>query len=224
MENELANAEKLAALGKMAAVLAHEIKTPLTSIKMNSDILSETLPLSPEDKNSFSIINREVARLKNLVKEVLQFSREPELNKSVFNLKELIDEIIQTNFRRLEGKKFTIENKCEEIEVYADREKISQVMLNLIDNSLEASPEGELEITSSAQNGEVKINFIDDGAGVPKELRNKILEPFVTTKASGTGLGLAVAQKIIERHSGKIKLLESKPGKTDFEISLPIKD
>ena len=223
LENELAKSEKLAALGKMAAVLAHEIKTPLTSIKMNSDILAETLQLSEADKKSFSIINREVIRLKSLVKEVLQFSRQMDLNKSWFNINSLAEDIRHQNLERFRRKNFSLKNKIDDVEIYADKEKMEQVFLNLIDNSFESAPDGELIIESSSLNGNIKINFIDNGSGISGELRDKILEPFYTTKASGTGLGLAVAQKIIEQHFGKIKLVSSEPGKTVFEISLPIK-
>lgn len=223
LETQLAKSEKLAALGKMAAVLAHEIKTPLTSIKMNSDMLAESPAMGKDDKQSINIINKEINRLNNLVKEVLQFARQVNLNKHWIDLKELVDEIIFQNKKRFAEKKFCVINNCKNTNIYGDKEKLLRVFLNIIENSFEAvNNEGMLEISSQVNGNKICINFIDNGNGIPAEIIDKIFDPFYTTKSSGTGLGLAIAQKIIEQHSGEIKLISSEPGKTIFEISFII--
>ena len=221
---ELIKKEKLAALGKMAAVLAHEIKTPLTSIKMNADIIAETLDLSEEDKEHFEIMKTEINRLNNLVKDVLQFSRQMELDFSEVGLKDLIDNVNNQLSKKLNDKNIILVNNAGNICLEADIDKLRQVFINLIDNSVEAfDNNGIIEVSSAGnkENGLVSIFVKDNGSGIEPEL--KIFEPFFTTKASGTGLGLSISQKIIEQHHGAFNLVSSKKGETIFEIKLPIK-
>ena len=220
---ELVKREKLAALGKMAAVLAHEIKTPLTSIKLNADIIAETLDLSEEDRENFEIMKTEINRLNNLVKDVLQFSRQMELNFSEVKLKDLIDNVHNQLSKKLNDKNIILVNNTENICLEADTDKLKQVFINLMDNSIEAVDQnGIIEISSfgDKENNSVSILVKDNGCGIEPEL--KIFEPFFTTKASGTGLGLSISQKIIEQHSGVFNLAASKKGETIFEIKLPI--
>ncbi len=223
LEEQLRKSEKLAALGEMAAVLAHEIKTPLTSIKMNSDILVETLNLNEDDQFAFTIIQKEINRLNNLVKDVLQFSRQIDLVCSKFSLKNLVEDI-KSQIGSVPGQKdITITNNLNNIEIEADYEKLKQVFFNLIYNSIEAiNKQGTIELTSDylEEKNQYIITLKDNGTGIKNT--EKIFEPFFTTKASGTGLGLSISQKIIEQHTGRIKLISSKPGETIFEITLPV--
>ncbi len=223
LEEQLLKSEKLAALGEMAAVLAHEIKTPLTSIKMNADILKERLELNKEDKVSFSIIQEEINRLNNLVKDVLSFSRQTELEYSKFNIKEKIDSIkLQVN-NELISKNINFINNCISITIEADEEKLMQVFLNLIDNSLDSIIEdGEIKIDSElfSEDNLLSIYVTDNGGSNLDE--NIIFEPFFTSKASGTGLGLSISQKIIQSHNGTIKLVTSNYKETKFRIDIPI--
>ncbi|MBZ0198504.1 MAG: HAMP domain-containing protein, partial [Ignavibacteriaceae bacterium] len=223
LEEQLVHSEKLAALGKMAAVLAHEIKTPLTSIKMNADILAEELQLNEDEKENLAIIQTEINRLNDLVKDVLQFSRQMDLDYSTFNLYELIETIKLQLANELKIKDITFSNLAEPINLTADKHRLTQVLLNLIDNSIEAVSRDGVIKTSSAVDEElenIKIFISDNGNGISSG--NKAFEPFFTTKSSGTGLGLSIAKKIIEQHKGSIKLVVSEPGETVFEITLPL--
>lgn len=223
LEEQLVKSEKLAALGKMAAVLAHEIKTPLTSIKMNADIFAEELQLNEAEKENLAIIQTEINRLNNLVKDVLQFSRQMELDYSVFNLFDLIEDIKSQLLNKLKTKSISLINSIHKIDLNADKHKLMQVFLNLIDNSIEAvNKNGVIELASviDEEEDKIKISVIDNGKGIDPD--TKIFEPFFTTKSSGTGLGLLIAQKIIEQHKGTIRLAASNPGKTIFEIVLPV--
>lgn len=221
--DELVKREKLAALGKMAAVLAHEIKTPLTSIKMNADIISETLSSDDEVKENFEIMSTEISRLNNLVKDVLQFSRQMDLNFAEVNFNELIENVHVQLDKKLREKNITFNKSIDHFFVQADADKLKQVFINLIDNAIEAvKRNGIIDITSVRSNdGNLVSIFIkDNGCGIDDSA--KIFEPFFTTKASGTGLGLSIAQKIIEQHKGRFILVSSEPGNTMFEIILPI--
>ena len=222
LEEQLLKSEKLAALGEMAAVLAHEIKTPLTSIKMNADILNESLELNSEDKAAFLIIQKEINRLNNLVKDVLNFSRQTDLVYSKINLHEIVERIKLQLRSKLDKKNAEFKNQTQPIEIDADEEKLIQVLLNMIDNSIESIGENGIIIIDSdvTTDGSVSIQVKDNGSSNLDE--DKIFEPFYTSKASGTGLGLSISQKIIQQHNGNIKLITSSKDKTVFRIDLPI--
>src|ERR1035437_542766 len=230
LQEQLLKSEKLAALGKMAAVLAHEIKTPLTSIKMNADIIAETLDLNEEDntygsvvKENFEIMTTEINRLNNLVKDVLKFSRQMELEYSDSKLKDLIDIVHNQLLNKLEEKNITVINNTENICFRVDADKIKQVFINLIDNSIEAvNQNGVIQIDSQIDKDDNSVSIFvkDNGVGINPELN--VFEPFFTTKSSGTGLGLSISQKIIEQHNGSFYLLSSKKGETIFELKLPL--
>lgn len=225
LEEQLVKSEKLAALGKMAAVLAHEIKTPLTSIKMNTDIIAAELKLNKDEKENIAIIQTEINRLNNLVKDVLQFSRQMELDVSEFNLFDLVEKIKHQLNSKLKSKNISLLNNLGKIDLMADRQRLTQVFLNLIDNSIEAiSNNGKIELKSfiDEDKNNFQILIIDSGTGISDDI--KVFEPFYTTKTSGTGLGLSITQKIIEQHKGKINLVSSKPGETVFEIMLPLNE
>ena len=221
LESEIIRSEKYAALGKMSAVLAHEIKTPLTSIKMNVDILKQTLVLNPEDKEAFQIIGKEINRLTDLVKEVLQISRTAPLRISNLNLRKFVDEIFHQLEPDSEQKQITFTNNTVDIEFDGDEDKLKQVFLNIIQNSIDAIEKtGTIRISSQLSDDYLIIRIIDDGFGI--EEPNNIFDPFFTTKIAGTGLGLSISQKIIEQHNGTFSLISSCPGETIFEIQLPM--
>jgi signal transduction histidine kinase len=197
---------------------------------MNADIIAETLHLTEEAqlsqsvvKENFEIMATEINRLDNLVKDVLRFSRQMELDYAMVNLKDLID-IVHVQFRKkMLDKNIEFVNNSENISLCADIDKIKQLFINLIDNAIEAvNKSGMIEISSRKidEDKVVSIYVKDNGNGIEPSL--KIFEPFFTTKSSGTGLGLAISQKIIEQHKGTFRLVSSIKGETIFEINLPI--
>lgn len=221
LEADMMRSEKFAAIGKMSAVLAHEIKTPLTSIKMNVDILHQTLSLQPEDKEAFQIISKEINRLTELVKEVLQVSRTAPLNLSKLRLNSFINEIFYQIESDTKQKKISFLNNTTEIEFTGDADKLKQVFLNMIQNSVDAiDKNGAITISSISNGNYLFISLTDDGCGISEP--QNIFDPFFTTKASGTGLGLSISQKIIEQHNGTFIFISSRPGETIFEIKLPL--
>lgn len=223
LEAEIIRSEKFAALGKMSAVLAHEIKTPLTSIKMNVDILNQTLPLQPEDKEAFQIIRKEINRLSELVKEVLQVSHTAPLKLSNLSLRQFVSEIFNQIGPNSKQKQITFINNVSEIDFAGDEDKLKQVFLNIIQNSIDAiNEDGTIEISSHLENHFLFIRITDNGSGIEEPAN--IFDPFFTTKISGTGLGLSISQKIIEQHNGTFSLISSHPGETIFEIKLQLND
>jgi signal transduction histidine kinase len=220
-EDALKKAERLATVGKMSAILAHEIRNPLNSIKINADILHETLELTENKKRRLQIIQKEVNRLDNLVKEVLFYSRQVNLVFTEFNIYNLIDSILLQLKPHFEEKKILLENKIEKIMLKGDSEKLKQVFINLILNAVDAVPEnGIIEFYSDQMDSKINIYIKDNGCGIQDI--EKVFEPFFTTKNLGTGLGLPISQNIIEQHSGIMKVLNSKKGETIFCITIPI--
>ncbi len=221
-EEELRKADTLATIGKMSAVLAHEIRNPLNSIKINADILHETAVLTENQRKRIKIIRKEVERLNNLVKDVLMFSRQSELVLIDLSLKNLIDGLYQQIMNILEEKKIDFKNSIGDVRIKGDFEKLKQVFLNLILNSIDAIFEdGRIEVSSATDNGSGKIyiSVTDNGCGVANP--DKMFDPFYTSKNLGTGLGLSISQNIIKQHNGEIVLHSSKPGETVFHIILP---
>jgi two-component system, sporulation sensor kinase A len=221
-ERELRKTEKLAAIGKMAAYLAHEIKTPLASIKINIDMMSKTLSLPKDKQRSFAIIQKEVKRLQHLLKNVLQYSRQVDLVFMDINLHNLINSIKQLFEPVLEQKEVTLLNKIpEDVFIIGDYQKLQTVFSHMLENAVEAVKRGDrIEIYSKVLPGNEKIEIFVKDCGCGIKNIPQAFEPFFTTKNSGTGLGLSIAQKLIEQHNGIIEIYSSRPGETIFRIIL----
>ncbi len=224
-EEDLRNSEKLAAIGKMTAFLSHEIKTPLVSINMNIDMLSKSLDLPDSKRKSFSIIQKEVKRLDRLLRNVLQFSRQVELINSNVNLANLIQNIKDFLEPILTERKIKFVTELNDCIIMGDYQKLQSAFLHLIENAIEAINEDgciTISLLLDEEIGAASVLIKDDGPGFDDNI--KIFEPFFTTKSSGTGLGLPIAQKIIEQHKGKLRLVSSKPGSTIFEITFNLEN
>ena len=217
-EEELLNAEKFAAIGKQAAMLSHEIKSPLASIKMNIDMLFNNLSMPESKQKSFHIVQKEIKRLETLLKNVLLYSRELTLLFLPVDLEKLVDNIKELMKPVLKKQNINLLNYLTNLRIKGDYMNLQTVFLHLIENSIESMPNGGLiEIYSKHQEDDSHSVFIkDNGCGIYEN--EKIFDPFFTTKTSGTGLGLAIASNIIKQHNGELRLISSVPGETIFEI------
>jgi two-component system NtrC family sensor kinase len=227
MQNSLVQSEKMASLGKMAAGVAHEINNPLTSILLNTHLILERLTKNSDLQENLSLIAEETSRCSNIVRGLLEFSRQNPPEKTYADVNEIIDLTLgvlenQVVFQNIEIQK-RLGNNLPQIQI--DRNKIKQVFWNLMINAAEAMPEGgTLTITTliSDDTKSIEINFKDTGMGIPKTSINKLFDPFFTTKAGGTGLGLAVSYGIIEQHGGKIEVSSQEGKGSTFRIILPV--
>ncbi|MDD5382486.1 MAG: ATP-binding protein, partial [Candidatus Margulisbacteria bacterium] len=230
LEEKVRRADKLAALATMAAGMAHEIKNPLSSMKVLSQLLPKKID-DPEFKAKISeIIPREINRIDRIVESLLSFARATALNFERTNLNELIEETLkyfEDQARAAEVKIVRNFGALPEIEV--DRSQISQVFSNLILNAIQAmSGGGELKVATvpgkrlEDEVRQIKVQVSDTGHGIPEDTIKKLFDPFFTTKYGGTGLGLTITHSIVDGHKGYIDV-DSEIGKgTTFTVTLPV--
>ena len=246
MEDELRRADRLKALGGLAAGMAHEIRNPLASISGSIQVLSDDLELSHDDKHLMDIILRETERLNALVTDFLVFAK-PATKKEKIDLEEIIEETLKLVETKSDMQGVSTCRKFHErTTIYADPKQVKQVFLNFFLNSLEAMVNGgELSVginndttdynqkqddvacgtmkeVSSNEDAYAVVTISDTGIGIDEEDIDKIFDPFFTTREQGTGLGLAVVYRIIESHGGFVDVKSVKGKGTTFLIFLPI--
>ncbi|HYR97254.1 MAG TPA: ATP-binding protein [Candidatus Binatus sp.] len=221
----LAQSEKLAALGQLAAAVAHEVRSPLAVIRSAAQGLAEAMPPGDEEaRRAYSFITAEIDRLGSVVSSLLAFARPLQIQPRSVPVHELFDRALLLARDDLAGKALTIRRDEASAlpAVRADGDLICQVLLGLLANAAEAAPSGgEVALLAEASGGVVELAVADSGPGVPADLRGRIFEPFFTTRPRGTGLGLAVARQIVEAHGGRIEVGERAGGGARFTVRLP---
>ena len=221
-QEKLLEAQKFAGFGEMSAYMTHELKTPLATIKLNLQILKD-LDSDPSKKiRSLDLMLNEVVRLERLIHSVLDFSKNKATIPVKIDIKLLFQNILESLNSTVQQKGIQIKNKLTNFLITGDYQKLHCAFINLIQNSIDAiQRDGTIELESKIlnDNSGVIIYFRDNGCGIKD--RERIYDPFFSTKESGTGLGLTIVKKIIEQHQGKIVLYETSSSKTIFEVYLP---
>jgi len=228
MEQNLNVNGKFALLGEMAMHMAHEIKNPLMAISGSIEVIEEDLrgKLSPDDKKMMESIVQECQRLKDLFEKVLDYARPESLDIQRLNAQEILDEVfvlLESFFKNGKTIDLHLEYRGKPpCWIYADRNRIKQVFINILYNALQAMPEGgELAVRIHETGLHSEVIFKDTGLGMNRQEREALFIPFRSHKKGGTGIGLAIAYKIIHNHGGRIKV-KSRPGKGSlFIVSLP---
>lgn len=225
MAQELVNNERLAAIGKMASSIIHDIKNPMTTIKAYAQVLRKKVGESEAIQLVDEVI-RQIDRLVNMAQEILDFSRGvSSLNFSKIKLGDFLDGVIAFLSRDFERNKIEIEKAIDfDDEVEIDVDKMTRVIFNIANNSRDAMPEGgKFIIKTWREDDFFYMQFTDTGKGIPEEVKKRLFEPFVTYgKKHGTGLGMAITKKIVTDHKGEI-FVESELGKgTTITIKLPL--
>jgi signal transduction histidine kinase len=226
LEKELQRSERLAALGKMAAGVAHELRNPLSSIKGLALLLKSYAGNNEDGIEAADTLVKEVERLNRSIGELLDFARPEQLDFSAVKLSQVLDKTI--NLVRLDAGALNIEieeNYAVDLApLQADFDKLSQVVLNLLLNGVQAvggKRGGRVRVRLEEIDGYQKISVRDNGCGIESENLKKIFDPYFTTKSEGTGLGLALSLKIIEEHDGRIELDSVVGEYTDVSVYLP---
>jgi signal transduction histidine kinase/putative methionine-R-sulfoxide reductase with GAF domain len=225
-EAQLIRSEKLAALGQLAAGIAHEIRNPLTSINILIHSLTENFPSEDSHREDLKVIEEEIDRINEILDRFLRFAKPapPLLERT--EVASIFEETLQLIRPRMEKQKVHVQKEFEALPmILMDREQIKQVALNLLLNAVQAMPDGGtlmLRGHNSKDGQWVKISIQDSGIGIRHEDMNKLFDPFFSTREGGIGLGLSIAHRIIDQHHGKIEV-ESALGKgTLFTLWLPV--
>jgi signal transduction histidine kinase len=228
----LLQSEKLALVGKLAASMAHSIRNPLTSVKMRLFSLDRTLDLSATQKEDFDVISDEIRHIDTIVQHFLEFSRPPKLKMQKVSPSEVVDMTLQMLKHRLES--YDVEIKLDRRqplpEIQADPEQLKEVLVNLIVNAYEAMERSgtieiqEQEIEAASESRMIMINLTDNGPGIPEAIKDKVFQPFYSTKEEGTGLGLSICARIIEEHGGTLELTSVEGKGTTFTIKIPVEE
>ncbi|HUU51921.1 MAG TPA: ATP-binding protein [Candidatus Heimdallarchaeota archaeon] len=225
-DRELEKAGHLASIGELAAGLAHEIKNPIAGIKGALEVINQRTDPADPQKEIFTEILQQIDRIYNIVQDLLSYARPREINLKPINLNECIQRAVTLAQSQMQDKdiKFHFEKSKEDIQILCDENKIQEVVLNLLINSIAAIEEkGEISIGLNQKNDRwLEIAIRDDGKGIKVEHLTQVFNPFFTTRRRGTGLGLSICKKIIEAHKGSIDV-QSEEGKgTVFTIRLSL--
>jgi len=230
LHERLLHSERLAIIGKMSAQIAHEIRNPLSSMSLNAELLGdeidsvEAVDLS-QARSLLASMQEQVDILTHVIEDYLQFARIPEIRPEKVSLNALISGIIQSM-----GPEFR-QNAAEVVprlsrqmpEISLDSYQFRIALVNILRNSIEAMPKGgRIVVSTDLRNGRVAIRLADSGVGIHHDNIDKIFTPFFTTKDNGTGLGLSLAQQIIEKHGGDISCRSNAGEGTSFIIDLPL--
>ncbi|MEW9500916.1 ATP-binding protein [Jeotgalibacillus marinus] len=223
VEERLVKQEKLSVSGELAAGIAHEIKNPLTSLKGFVQLMREQPHLSTKN---VEIMASEIDRVHSIVEELLVLSKPHKRVQKCFSLQEAMDYVVNVMKHQalLSRVEIIVERSSTESDhVLGDRNKLIQVMINLVKNAIEAMEDGgEMKIRSVKKNEEVWIQIQDEGVGISTEQLNNLAKPFYTTKVKGMGLGLTICNKIIHEHNGQLTI-QSELGKgTIVTVKMPI--
>ncbi|MCA9628713.1 MAG: response regulator [Myxococcales bacterium] len=229
LEQRLEQSERLAALGQLAAGVAHEINNPANFVLVNLGQLEERLASQADDEDGRELLAlckdslEGVRRIADIVREMHRFSRLRPLDPQPLQLEEVVSAAIRllAGTMRLHAE---VETRFEfSQEVTADRSKLLQILVNLLDNAAKAvSSHGKVRITTRKLEGRVQVRVEDSGPGIPQEMRERVFEPFFTSRTAGLGLGLALCREYVRRHSGQLWVEESSLGGACFVLELPL--
>lgn len=223
----LIRSERLAVIGNMAAYIAHEIRNPLVTIGGFARILMREYADHKKVKQHTEIITEEVNRLEKILANIMDFSKPIETVKTLTQINELLENTCYLMGPYLKSAHIQVSKKFDPSipKIIVDQTQMKQVFLNLIKNAAESMTQGgKLTVESMTEDEYIKIDFTDTGEGMTPEILQNLFTPFFTTKVDGTGVGLAVSQKIIDDHNGFIKIKSVPKEGTTFSISLPIKN
>jgi two-component system, NtrC family, sensor histidine kinase HydH len=225
-QERLLRSERFAAVGEAAAYVSHEIKNPLMVIGGMASQVERRLAEDPAGQEKLRIIQTEVKRLESFLGELRDFLRPAQPSKQAIDLNQVIREVKALMEEAIREKGIRLEDRLNPDlpPVEADPNQLKQVLLNLVKNALEATEDqGSILVSSGTDDGQVWFSVQDTGKGMSEDVQEKIFHPFYTTKEKGTGLGLAVINKIVTDHHGAITVSSSAGSGSTFTVRLPEK-
>ena len=222
---QVVRAGKLAVVGEMAAIMAHEIRTPMSIVRSSAQLLDRQPGLSEKERELIGFMLGETERLNRLVTMLLECARPKRPEFQPQDLHAIVRNVLDLLSTRVEAARVNVELDLESRPVVfdCDKEQMMQVFLNLILNALQFIPEGgKLGIRTSLDAGALRISVSDDGPGVPAPIRERIFDPFFSRREGGIGLGLTIVQQIVQAHGGEIAVGESAWGGAAFNMRFPL--
>ena len=212
--------------------MAHSVRNPLTSVKMRLFSLHRALELSSTQRDDFEVISEEIRHIDTIVQNFLEFSHPPKLKTQKICPSEVVDLVPLLLRHRLESYNVsvTVNRQAPLPEIQVDPEQLKEVLINLLENACEAMEGGGAIIIHEEKGFRepygpvVIIRVTDTGPGIQKPIREKVFQPFFTTREEGTGLGLSIAARIMESHGGRLELISERGEGTTFVIILPIEE
>jgi two-component system sensor histidine kinase FlrB len=225
MKTELERSQRLAAMGEMAASLAHQLRTPLAAALLYTSNLGQP-GVADEARARFSEkATGQLRRLERLIQDVLLFARGESIGRDVIDAADLLAECAQTvdPLMREHALDFSITEHCQGAVIVGSRKALFGALINLLENAMQATPAGGKICLSGNRLGDLlAVGVRDSGAGINRETQARIFEPFFTTKGQGTGLGLAIAQGVARAHGGTIELVSELGNGAEFVMTLQI--
>jgi signal transduction histidine kinase len=223
LERTMQHREKLAAIGQLAATVAHEIRNPITGAKCLLQQVGDELNGNAQGKEYVQLALDDLARVEESVSQLLTFARKEEFQFAEQDVSDLIQATVQRFIAQTQDRTVAVHiQESPPVWAAVDEEKIRRTLLNLLVNARDAvNGNGAIEVGVTTAGAEVEIRVGDNGQGLSPEDQSRIFEPFFTTKEKGTGLGLAIAKKIIEGHGGRIAVSSALGQGTTFTIVLP---
>ncbi len=218
--------ERLAAVGELATGVAHELRNPLTSVKLLIQTAAKRPGQSAIEEKPLQVARQEIARMENVIQGLLDFARPPQLRRVPHDLRETVRRALNLVAGHASRQQVRVveEFPAEPVVVDGDPDQLHQVFVNLALNGIEAMEEGgqmRVSISSGGGLGGRRVVFRDSGSGIPQEIMGRIFEPFVTSKQRGTGLGLAISRRIVEDHGGALDAANRAEGGAMFTVELP---
>ncbi len=221
-------ADRLAAVGELAAGVAHELRNPLTSVKLLIQTAAQHHAERPLSEKQLCVVQEQIVRMENTIQGLLDFARPPPMHQVRHDLRDTLRRALNL----IEGHAHQQDVHIREdfasapVSVEGDPEQLHQVFVNLLLNGIEALPQGgelDVAIHGEEQLGEgCRISVSDSGTGIPPPIMERMFEPFVTSKARGTGLGLAISRRIVQQHGGKLTAANRESGGAVFTVELPV--
>ena len=225
LEKELERSERLAALGKMAAGVAHELRNPLSSIKGLAVLLRSHFAGPGREAETADVLVKEVERLNRSIGELLDYAKPGQLNREMASIAEILSKTLSLVQVDAEAYGIAVEFSVQDglPDLMVDSDKLKQVFLNLLLNAVQAMPEGGvLQVRLSREEEDLLVVIRDSGMGIAPENLSRVFDPYYTTKNDGTGLGLAMSAKIVEEHGGRIKIASVPEQYTEVRVVLPV--
>jgi len=226
IEDEIELSRRLAAIGRLTSGVAHEVKNPINAIVVHLEVLRQKLQqLDPDTRRHIDVIGSEIQRLDRVVQTLVDFTRPVDLRLADLDLRRLVDEVVvlaQPDAER-HGVSIVRDLPRESLPVKIDADLVKQAVLNIVLNGVQAMPGGgELTLVGSRADEEAQLEVRDQGSGIPQEVRDKIFNLYFTTKKNGSGIGLAMAYRVMQLHNGSVAYDSVEGQGTTFRLRLPL--